>query len=93
VGVITVLSRLGTAQADGGVTAEELGPAVSRRQANQAVFGVGRGLPRRALPGPSPHSQSAKEKGAEEYHNADEQQVQQALDDDTHDAERDRHDH
>src|SRR6266571_5664598 len=51
------------------------------------------GLPRRALPGPAPHSQGTQEKGTEEHDNADDQQVKQALDDDTHDAEHDRHDH
>jgi hypothetical protein len=53
----------------------------------------GEGLPRWVLPGPPPHSQGTQEKGTEEHDNADEQQEQQALDDDTHEAEHDRHDH
>jgi hypothetical protein len=53
----------------------------------------GEGLPRRGLPGPTPHSQGTQEKSAEEHDNADDQQIQQALGDDTHDAEHDRDDH
>jgi hypothetical protein len=48
------------------------------------------------LPAPAgapPHPQSTQEKGAEEHDNADEQQIQQALGDDTHDAQHHRHDH
>ena len=55
--------------------------------------GFGEGLARRWLPGPPPHSQGTQEKGTEEQDNADDQQVKQALGDDTHDAEHDRHDH
>jgi len=40
-----------------------------------------------------PHPQGAQEKSAEQYDNADDQQVQQALDDDAHDTQRDRDDH
>jgi hypothetical protein len=58
-----------------------------------AVSEFGEGLPRLGLPGPTPYSQGTQEKGTEEHDNADEQQIQQALDDDTHDAEHDRHDH
>ena len=47
----------------------------------------GEGLSCRGLPGAPPHPQSAQEKGAEEHDNADDQQIQQALGDDTHDAE------
>jgi hypothetical protein len=50
-----------------------------------------RDLPGGTPPGP-PYPQSAEKKGAEEHDNADDQQVQQALDDDSHDAKRDRHD-
>jgi hypothetical protein len=53
----------------------------------------GEGLPRRGPPAPPPHSQSTQEKGTEKHDNADEQQIHQALDDDAHDAEHDRHDH
>jgi len=53
----------------------------------------GEGLPRRGPPAPPPHSQGTQEKGTEEHDNADDQQINQALDDDTHDAEHDRHDH
>ena len=51
----------------------------------------GKGLPGGTPPGP-PYPQSAEKKGAEEHDNADDQQVQQALDDDARDAQRDRHD-
>ena len=54
---------------------------------------AGEGLPRRGVSGAPPHPQSAEEKGAEEHDNADEQQKQQALDDDTHEAKHDRDDH
>ncbi|MGO9279743.1 MAG: hypothetical protein ACLP3Q_19795, partial [Streptosporangiaceae bacterium] len=50
-------------------------------------------LPSLALRGPPPHPQGAQEKGTHQYDNADDQQVQQALDDNAHDAQRDRHDH
>jgi len=53
----------------------------------------GEGLPSRATPGAPPHPQSTQEKGAEEHGNADEQQVQQAPGDHTHDAQHHRHDH
>ena len=52
----------------------------------------GLGLPRR-LPGPPPYSQGTQDKGTEEHGNADEQQIQQALDDDTQETEHDRHDY
>jgi Aldehyde dehydrogenase family len=55
--------------------------------------GFGEGLPRLGLAWPPPHSQGTQEKGAEEHDNSDDQQVKQALGDDTHDAEHDRHDH
>lgn len=50
-------------------------------------------LPRLGFPGPTPESQGTQDKGTEKHDNADEQQIQQALDDDTYDAEHDRHDH
>jgi hypothetical protein len=53
----------------------------------------GEGSPRRRPPGPPPHSQGTQEKGTEEHDNADNQQINQALDDDTYDAEHDSHDH
>ncbi len=52
-----------------------------------------RGLTRRGVSGAPPDPQSAEQKGAEEHDNADEQQKQQTLDDDTHEAEHDCHDH
>jgi hypothetical protein len=55
--------------------------------------GLGEGLARRGPSRAPPHPQSAEEKGAEKYGNTDEQQKQQTLDDDTHEAECDRHDH
>jgi hypothetical protein len=57
-----------------------------------SVAEIDEGLPGR-LPGPPPHSQGTQEKGTEEHDNADDQQVQQALDDDTQDAEHNRHEH
>jgi hypothetical protein len=63
------------------------GPRIS------AASELGEELPRLGLPGPSPYSQGTQEKGTEEHDNADEQQIQQALGDDTHDAEHDRDDH
>jgi hypothetical protein len=50
-------------------------------------------LPCLGLPGPTTYSQGTQEKGTEEHDNADDQQIQQALGDDTHDAEHDRDDH
>jgi hypothetical protein len=58
-----------------------------------AVSELGERLPRRGLPGPPPDSQGTQKKGTEEHDNADEQQVQQALGNDTHDAEHHGHDH
>src|SRR5260370_42475328 len=52
-----------------------------------------RDLPGWAPPESPPHPQGAQEKGAEEHDYADEQQVQQALRDYTHDAQHHRHDH
>jgi AcrR family transcriptional regulator len=63
------------------------GPRIS------AASELGEGLPRLGLPGPAPHSQGTQDKGTEEHGNADEQHVQQAVDDDAHEAEHDRHDH
>jgi hypothetical protein len=58
-----------------------------------AASEFGEELPCLGLPGPTPHSQGTQEKGTEKHDNADEQQIQQAFDHDTHDAEHDRHDH
>jgi hypothetical protein len=43
--------------------------------------------------GPAPHTQGTEDKGAGNHDNTDDQQVQQTLGDDTHDAENNRHDH
>jgi hypothetical protein len=40
------------------------------------------------LPGPPPHPQGTQNKSTEEHDNADDQQVQQALRDHAHDAQR-----
>lgn len=50
-------------------------------------------LTRLGLSGTPPHPQGTEEKGAEEHDNADEEQKQETLDDDTHQAEHDRNDH
>jgi hypothetical protein len=50
------------------------------------------GLPGLSPAGP-PHPQGTQEKGAEERGNADDQQVQQAIRGDAHDAQRGRHDY
>jgi hypothetical protein len=58
---------------------------VARQQFGEALSGW-------VLAGAPPHPQGAQQKGAEEHDNSDDQQVQQTFGDDTHDAERDRHD-
>jgi hypothetical protein len=60
---------------------------------SSAASELGEELPCLGLPGPTTHSQGTHEKGTEEHDNADDQQIQQALGDDTHDAEHDRDDH
>jgi hypothetical protein len=57
-----------------------------------AIKNSGEGLPGAATPAP-PRPQNADEKAGEEHHDADEQQKEQALDDDAHDAQDNRHDH
>jgi hypothetical protein len=51
------------------------------------------GLPGGVLAGSPPHPKGAQDKGAQEHGNADEQQVQQALRDNAHDAQHYRRDH
>jgi hypothetical protein len=65
----------------------------TREPGTSAASEFGEELPRLGLPGPTPHSQGTQDKGTEEHDNADEQQEQQALDDNTHNAEHDRHEH
>jgi hypothetical protein len=50
-------------------------------------------LARLGSSGTPPHPQGTEQKRAEEHDNADEQQKQEALDDDTHEAEHDRNDY
>jgi hypothetical protein len=66
---------------------------MATREPRISASELGERSPRLGLPGPTPHSQGTQDKGTKEHDNADEQQVQQALDDDAHEAEDDRHDH
>jgi|HubBroStandDraft_6_1064221.scaffolds.fasta_scaffold570666_2 hypothetical protein len=50
-------------------------------------------LPGRTPAGTPPHPQGTQHKGAEENDDANEQQVQQALGGDAHNAQHDRYDH
>ena len=76
-----------------GETRRKLDRDFRRPRRISAASEFGEGLPRLGLPGPTPHSQGTQEKSTKEHDNADEQQIQQALGDDTDDAEHDRDDH
>ena len=69
------------------------GTAFFEEEQHAQRSGFGEGLTRWRLPRPPPHSQGTQEKGTEKHDDADDQQIQHALDDGTHDAEHDRHDH
>ncbi len=85
-------ARRGTTRArdcgPGHASPSRLGQAGSRQTLGDGLPrpGLGEGLPRRGPPGPPPYSQGSQEKGTEEHDDADDQQVQQSLGDDTHDA-------
>ena len=74
-------------QAGAGATRWHRGPRIS------AASEFGEKLPCLGLPGPTTYSQGTQEKRTEEHDNADDQQIQQALGGDTHDAEHDCDDH
>jgi len=70
-----------------------IGEVVAMLAGNGALRVKARRTPGLAPAGSPPHPQGAQKQGAEQDDYADEQQVQQALRDHAHDAQRDRRDH